>query len=205
LLLFIAFALSDSLRADEVYNINFAVTTPSVNYIGAGVIGNSGDYWNYSNTASTGNSQMLPNGGSADVALGLGGEYSFQSNTGKVSGSYLSGYISGTTVMDFNVYKPNKLYKLYIYSHTSSAVATLQGLTLVGTGSHNFNGTLYNYNLYHASTGIDGIIHVTGLGDINGMQITPTAVPEPDTFVLMGIGGLIIAAYARTRQKTYLI
>ena len=141
--------------------------------------------------------------------------------------SYL--YASDSNSITFSNLKQNTTYSLYIYSQgasdgagrklsvggsqinggsqttqaadpsASTFIAGQNYLTI--TGNTDASGTLsFDYGANGTSGG--AILNGASEADINGIQLMEAsgAVPEPSTYVLMGIGGLMVAFKLRSRS-----
>ena len=158
----------------------------------------------------------------------LSGENGFsKTSESALMTSYLYG--TGSNTITFFNLQENSTYNLYIYtqggSNSKGSALSIEGKQINGetlttkpadpsvdkfiagqnylavTGQTDAKGTLsFNYS----GTGENGVL-LNGMSeaDINGIQLmmeTSGSVPEPSTYVLMGIGGLLVAFKLRSRS-----
>jgi hypothetical protein len=119
--------------------------------------------------------------------------------------SYLFSSPGVSNTITFNNLTPLTTYDLYVYSEGDkysngrTLSITLNGVTQT-TASTDYTASTFiggqNYLKIGATTDVAGVLAIdyqgsSGEPNINGMQLL-SPVPEPSTFVLMGIGGLIV-------------
>ena len=138
--------------------------------------------------------------------------------------SYLYNVGTGSQTITFDNLQHDTTYKLYIYTQPDNSydaggrqltVSVNGGATQTATPSSTTASTYIPGQNYLAVTGTTnsiGQLQITynggGIGpkneaDINGIQLYSAPAPEPSTYVLMGIGGLLVASF-RLKRDTLL-
>jgi hypothetical protein len=219
-------ALADG-KVDTVWNLNLTSLPPV--YFGPGVnwagpSGGANDYWNFyapSSPPVISNAQAQDYRGSSGVVGLISYSADAQSSpyTGGAPDNTLRGYIESTTGQggitgQFNA-SATGITRGFIYTYTVNGddIAYLQGasgttMTLdtsygtAGTWSNHFTdaaGASYDVVRYIVTTSTPGIANMvsTDTGRISAVQLTP--VPEPNSAMLLGIGGLIGAVMLRRK------
>ncbi len=197
-------------------------------YTGAGLIGGADDKWNHL-TNGSGSDFLLSNSAGLQTGTSVswtgtdlfssGNGFSSQSESALMH-SYL--YASGSNTITFSNL-PGKSYNLFIYTQGAydgvgrQLVVTVNGQSQTSakmdpSASTFISGQNYLEFSGNIDTNTPGVLLITysaigtsGGGvwpnpeaDINGIQLSSHA-PEPSTYVLMGIGGIVIALRFKKR------
>jgi hypothetical protein len=216
-----------SAPAQSLFDVQF--NTSGHQQTGAAVTGQSGDYWNLLTTDSGTSSLMDSQDASSGVSFtwasqGLEGSGDYSS--GFSGGSYanlMGGYIYTASPshnnMSFANLPADASYTLYIYTQGDEASGGRQ-LGVVDESAFYGSGPVYvttptdatantfiagqNYVEITGTTDGSGNLpfsygYETTEGDINGMQLIITSVPEPSTLALAGLGGLSLLLFRRRK------
>ena len=210
------------IRRQSLFNIQFQPSLSSPAYSGAAKIGSAGDSWNHL-TNGNATDVLLSNssGATTTTSVSLTGNGLFSSVNGfsttpesALMSSYL--FAKGSNTITFSNL-PSHSYDLYIYTQGAGdgggrqLVVTVNGQSQTAVKMDPSASTfITGQNYLHFSGQIDpnnqGVLSITysaigtsGGGvlgaseaDINGIQLSSHA-PEPSTYVLMAIGGLLVA------------
>ncbi len=188
------------------------------NYTGAAVVGTAGDQWNYLNPPTqsapslTASALSQSNGAATTVSFtSVGSNFNnHRTATNALLNDYLLALAPGTfTIANL---LPGKSYDLYLYS-TAGSVGLGGAFTVNGgspqsaTGTVAFTGYVLGENYLQffgvtadGSGNINGTFApgTSGLGALNGFQISGTFLPEPASLSLIAI--LAVPMLRRNRQ-----
>ena len=192
---------------------------------GAAVIGTAGDVWN-DVTGGTGSQVALKgiDGTSSGVSLSFSSAQQYESDagytqfTGTPYASLMQGYLvdRGATGIDlsFSGLVAGRAYGLYVYTQGDDNSArrsigfTVNGVAAGSTTQSNATtfiaGDNYEYIVTTANAqgviGLDGDV-VNGEGNVNGVQLSALAVPEPSSIAMMLAGFVGLAGIASRRSR----
>jgi PEP-CTERM motif len=195
-------------------------------YSGKAVIGAPGDTWNYLNNGS-GTIADCANAINASTGVTLTWDSSLgvlpNGSTGGTYADLMYGYLANTTdsakYITFGGLTAGTSYDVYIYTQalnppdTRKLSVTVNGVTKATTSSAPNTLTDFsldqNYLEITAKADNSGQLAIAytpgtlGIGseaNINALQLTPTAVPEPSTYLLLCLS-LGVVGFARKRMS----
>ena len=204
----------------DLFNVQFG---GFYQYTGGGVVGSATDHWNQATSTSSSlgllkSDGVISNGVVvyySDVITNIGSDEN--GFLDKPAENLMSGFISTTSSQTIKFEKLSKEteYTLYVYTQSEKDNQSLKiyGDQLTATGGGHSSTTNLsiagsdsfvlgqNYLVMKAKTDIYGDLLINyssaaSRGVINGIQLS-SAVPEPSTIVLMGIGGLLLVVSFR--------
>jgi hypothetical protein len=133
--------------------------------------------------------------------------------------SLMTGFVLANGYMNLTGLEKNASYNLYVYSQTNIDTAT-SPLTINANGAefstsgndgtpNTFqSGANGNYIVHTVTTDASGNLNLvfssaSANAAINGLQIQ--AVPEPQSVMLLGVGGVLVFAYLRLKTNESII
>ncbi|NTW53937.1 MAG: PEP-CTERM sorting domain-containing protein [Chlorobaculum sp.] len=217
--------------AGDIINIQcgYSAMNPDLIYHGGGVFSGTSQFWNQVNESDYNTLDNLKlSDGLTDSGVSL---LEYMPGTAEIDGATGSAFLPGSSDqylmlgylhtegqgMDPGYFKFSGLsagsYNVYIFSQTELGNVGDLNLTIsTSVGSpvdvllHNAGGIGYlqvneNWIKKTVIVGSDGRLTVdVGLdNEINGIQIE--AVPEPNSVILLGVGGIIVFCYRNARTK----
>ena len=217
----------------ELINIQFRNPTTGYEFSGSAADPALGGKWNQLTTPNGTSSLVNSSSGTTGASVTWTGQGvwarpngfgSPASGSSALMTSYLYNVGTGSQTITFDNLQHDTTYKLYIYTQPDNSydaggrqltVSVNGGATQTATPSSTTASTYIQGQNYLAVTGTTnsiGQLQITynggGIGlkneaDINGIQLYSAPAPEPSTYVLMGIGGLLVASF-RLKRDTLL-
>ncbi len=214
--------LSASAAFATAINVQFGAASAGQQQAGAAVIGAAGDYWNYSNTSSLTNTNLVDVKQAAtgvSVTLAASGVYTSAAGSSAFSGTpyanLMQGYLyasgANTITLTLKGLVAGQEYSLDFYTQGDaqasgrSSTVTVNGVAATSTQTN--AGTFIQGNNYLVFSGAAdalgyvsiGVVPKSGEANVNGFQLVTTVVPEPSTLALVSVGLASLGFLSRRR------
>lgn len=209
---------SSSAAFATAIDVQFGAASASQQQTGPAVIGAARDYWNFSNAASGTSSLVSTTQAATGVTLtfAASGSYTAAAGgfafSGKPDANLMQGYLYSSTSSITAVLKglaAGQGYNLDLYTQGDnnasgrSSTATVNGATATSTQTN--AGTFIlnnNYLVFSGAADAMGNVSIavvtkSGEANFNGFQLVTTAVPEPSTLALLGVGLATLCLFKR--------
>ena len=172
--------------------INGSTSTSAVSVASGGRLGGTGTIGGA--TTVSGGGTLLAGAGNASGSLSMNGNVSLLDNS-KIELTLGAGLTSsslartgGTWVFDAD--------QLFVISGTGFTIGTYQNVISGLTGSESGLGTIGTWSISGGT--VQGTFSYDGAG---GVDLQVTAVPEPGTWALAALGGMMVMIIARRRKQ----
>jgi hypothetical protein len=201
----------------DIFSSNdvFSNSTAASAYSGAGVIGNSGDFWNgvdWNNIPRSANNLKTASGSTTGIsvsflAFGTYGQGAGNNNYGNIGALLDPETLLGASVSTISGLIANSQYDLYLIGANSSIGLSVNGVNYswgqLPNGNYNsFPSSEGGYDMHTVTADANGVLSIVGSYPnswISALQLTPSPTPEPSTLALASLGAVSMLAFRRRK------